>query len=448
MNDLQKPYMFISYSHRDDITKYIDFFSQENYNIVYDDSLSYGEEWDFKIRRYLSNPLCKCIVVLLSRSSIASKAVLRELDYIAQFKKNYFAICLDNISVSELYNSIVDEQEKIVAGCIIEQFPAQKLYLKANELMQKKNKLFETFSSWGFEKSAVEIGENIILSNYTTDLPNEHTRLKNQQAGYFDFDKKHLTPTLNSFNRDNLVVLDIGCSTGIVAYSRFNDEEKVSKVIGVDYNKNDVAFANNAGYGEKFVFYHLDIESTDAFENLHKILKENGCENVDFVFSALTLHHLSQPKLALLKLFEILAPDGKIFLRGSDDGGKLCYPNSELLRNLLDKYAKLFNKVNDRQNGRKLYKLLYDTGYNDITLHYSIADTCEKTRIEKQNFFNVGFGFRRSRLKQLLEDNQNNEELKKEINELLLAIDKIELMFAQRDFWYCNTSYIAIAQVD
>ena len=59
MNDRANDYVFISYSHADNIEKYLDYFDHLNFNIVYDETLSFGEEWDLNVRRFINNNCCK-----------------------------------------------------------------------------------------------------------------------------------------------------------------------------------------------------------------------------------------------------------------------------------------------------------------------------------------------------------------------------------------------------
>ena len=85
------------------------------------------------------------------------------------------------------------------------------------------------------------------------------------------------------------------------------------------------------------------LEDEDIVEKLSAILEESGRNKADIIFSALVLHHLKSPSKLLLRLYEIMADDAKIIVRGSDDGGKLCYPKTELLQEILERYGKLVN---------------------------------------------------------------------------------------------------------
>jgi 2-polyprenyl-3-methyl-5-hydroxy-6-metoxy-1,4-benzoquinol methylase len=65
---------------------------------------------------------------------------------------------------------------------------------------------------------------------------------------------------------------------------------------------------------------HADLESNDFEDTIQEILDSHGAEKFDVIFSALTIHHLSNPIKTLYQLRKLLKKDGFIILRGSDDG--------------------------------------------------------------------------------------------------------------------------------
>lgn len=290
--------------------------------------------------------------------------------------------------------------------------------------------------------------ENLIYAEYNSGRKGEKERLARQQKGYFYFDMRAINQVLAEFDRDDLCVLDIGCSDGSVAVSRFADIPGIKKVIGVDYNASDIEEAKKLSekYGDKFGFYCIDLEDDNVLDNLKNILKENSVTKVDIVFAALVLHHLKDPELLLLKLYDIFGGDGKIIVRGSDDGGKLCYPQMDLLTEILERYGKIVTNT-DRSNGRKIYGQLYKTGYVNIRMLYSVTDTCGKDEKSRENLFKVGFGFRLNTLDELIALNPENSHLRSEREWIANALSTFKEAFCKRDFWFCNTSYIAIAGV-
>lgn len=72
-------------------------------------------------------------------------------------------------------------------------------------------------------------------------------------------------------------VLDIGCNDGTKTVERFSSE-KVAKVIGLEYNAELAARAQQAYGDEKFLFYPFDVEASD-FSNLENMYAERVMTN-------------------------------------------------------------------------------------------------------------------------------------------------------------------------
>ena len=407
-----------------------------------------GEVWDMKVRRYINSVKCKGVICVLSRASLSSRSVLKEMDYVKLFGRKSAAISLENANASEICEMLNSEEDREIASAIAEEFPPEKIFIRIDDLKNDKAKKLEnTLADWGVYQEEKRVGPDFTpIDRYTSDLAGENERLRRQQQGYSEFDTKAIDEVTEGFGRKGLVVLDLGCSNGELTASRFGDD-RFSMVIGIDYNAKDVERANAAGYGDKFHFFHMDIESDDFLPQLTREMAALGADKADVVFMALTLHHLKDPTKLLFRLYDVFGEDGKIVIRGSDDGGKLCYPESELMSEFFMRYDKLVKSVTDRFNGRKLYKQLSDAGYLNICMMYNVTDTCEKNRSEKVDYYNIGFRFREVRLLEMLEKNPNNEEIRKEVEWQINALARIKELFGRRDFWYCNVSYIAIASV-
>ena len=447
MRDTTKAYVFLSYSHKDSIDKLVEWFDANGYNLVYDSELLAGELWDMKIRRYIKNENCKGVLSLVSRSSLSSSAVLKETEYVSLFHKHNACISLENCSLTETFKTLTTEEEKEVGKDFLEYFPAEKVYIRYDDIFDGQTRQLErTLAEWGLFPEVIS-SEIRQVERYTSALAGERERLTAQQIGYYEFDMRAINKVAAKYEEGRpLVVLDLGCSNGELTSTRFCDS-RFNTIIGVDYNPRDIEAAKKANYGDKFHFFCLDLESDDFLDRLNTEISGIGISKVDIVFMALTLHHLRDPNKLLFRLYDVFNDDGNIVLRGSDDGGKLCYPNGELLGSFLSRYNDLVGAASDRHNGRKLYKQLLDAGYVKINMLYNVVDTCEQTRPEKMLFYKVGFAFREGRLKEIRDRNPHNRQLCEEVNEMLRDLEIIKGMFVTRDFWYCNTSYIALASV-
>lgn len=440
-------YVFLSYSHKDNINDYIDVLNLGGFNAIFDETISFGEEWDLKVRRQLSNPRCKGMLVFLSEKSASSNAVLTEIEYAEKYNKPYAAITLNNDSPQKIFAEAIrvgNELTKFVIESLSEYFPQNKLYLlKKDFYLTPQSKLSQTLQEWGL-RSDRNTAEEFTASTYSSNIIGEKDRLHWQENGYIKFDNEAIDKALSDLPDNNLAVLDLGCSDALVTYSRFANRPQFKKIIGVDYNQADLDLAKERCKNDpRFSFYKVDLNSPDFCCTIKSIMQENDIKGFDLIFATFILQHVQKPKLLLLKLFDIFNPGGKIIIRESDDGCKICFPNDTLSEEII-KRTNAIIKSSDRIIGRKLYPFLSELGYENIELMYSIEDTINKTRREKEWLFTMGFSFRLNRIKSIYNENPGNEFLKKEIQWLEGALDKLKTVFFSRDFYYTVRSFIAI----
>ena len=445
MNDTQSDYVFLSYSHKDNVEHILEFFASNGYNVVFDDVLSAGEEWNLRVRRYINNERCKGIVCLASMNSIVSPAVLTELDYTRLYNKNTLAIVKDADSIQELVDSVTNDHDRNIASFFAEYFPSNKIYVSERLLEKDMTRIFTALEKWGMRTSKEY--SDYVVNRYDTLSDFEVQRLDIQQRGYQDLDSDLINGQVSKLDRKGLLLLDLGCSDGNLTHDRFAGVEDIDCVIGVDINQRAIESANRNYADDKFHFYTVDLNDPECISQIRSLVQENGHSTVDIAFAALTLHHLKNPPLLLLSLYDILSEDGRVIIRESDDRGKNCYPKGDLLSEFLDRYDKLLNDVNNRKFGRSLYKHLYDSGYVDIEMRYVVRDTCQMNRATKEQMFQVGFGYRYNQLKRISDDNPGNDNIQNEVQWQLKTLDELKAIFLSRDFWYMNTTYIATAGV-
>lgn len=443
-------YVFLSYSHGDSIEKYQEILEAAGYNYVFDESISYGEEWDLKVRRQISNSKCKGIILFLSEKSVVSSSILTEIEYAQRYNKAFMAVLLQATTVSEVFSSVqkkCSENQKFVAESMSEFFPQNKLYIKTDEFyFDEKSKLRNTFVEWGFLPSVTKENE-YQTSLYTSEIFGEKERLRFQADGYVEFDKMAIERAISLITKKDIVVLDLGCSDGFVTYTRFANISRVKKVIGVDYNEIDIIKAKELYCKEdKFSFYTIDLNKSDFVAQIKSILVKEGVEGVDLAFAAFIVQHVKDQKLFLLRLFDLFTSEGKLIIRESDDGCKIGYPQDSLMEEIISRSNNLI-KTSDRLIGRKLYPYLQELGYNNAQVFYQIDDTINKSRKEKEWLFTMGFSFRINRIRSICNDNPNNRFLQKEIAWLEPAVEKLKSQFFSIGFYYSVRSFIAIAGV-
>ncbi len=451
MLDTSKNYVFLSYSHKDktEINRLIKWLDSKGINVIYDKTFKGGDKWILKAKEYISSPKCMGALCVITKNSLISASVKLEVDFIAMYKKNSFCVTLNGSTLDETLKSITLSRENYdIVHSILDNFDEEEVFIPLTDDMEKSKeeyeRLEETLFDWGVDFERRIKGLDFVHADlYSADAQGERDRLHSQHLGYVDFDKSIIDFAVKDFTKDGLVVLDLGCSDGQLTASRFKDD-RFKTVIGVDINPTDINTASSAGYGDKFHFYIMDLDDDEFIDNLTEELRKINVESVDLVFIALTLHHLQRPENLLYSLNRIFSEDGKIVVRGADDGNKICYPESELMEEFLKRYNAL---VKNRFYGRKIYNHLCNNGYENITMMYQVSDTCGKTLRDKIHFYKVGFEYRKNKLTDIANKYPNNEELRKDIEWQLDALSKIEKLFGQKDFWFSNTSYAAIASV-
>lgn len=240
------------------------------------------------------------------------------------------------------------------------------------------------------------------------------------------------------------VVLDVGCAYGFVAADRFGKADWVDKIIGIDVNAEVIEKARELNSNPKMVFETADVESRDFKRRLSEILAANNVDRIDVIYSALVLHHLKNPNRVLRVLRRFMADDGYIVLRGSDDGSKLCYPNSELMDQIIAKSLTVTG-VSDRLNGRKLFTQLADSGYHEIHSFSNMRDLSNLSYSRREDLFRESFSYRLDYFKKAFERDPYNMQAKSDYEWMREALDLFEDQFFERNFWYCEYDYMAVA---
>lgn len=98
--DISKPYLFISYSHKNTSKGYeiINELIKSGYRIWYDDGIHLGEEWPETVATFLKNAFC--ILFIIDQGFIQSKNCRREVNYAVDLDKKMFAIFIEQCNLS------------------------------------------------------------------------------------------------------------------------------------------------------------------------------------------------------------------------------------------------------------------------------------------------------------------------------------------------------------
>lgn len=92
-----KPYIFISYSHKD--TELISPFMEElqkHFNVWYDDGIHLGEEWTEEVARHLTE--CTLFIYLVTNNSLSSKNCKDEINLAREEDIPFFNVLVEDVS--------------------------------------------------------------------------------------------------------------------------------------------------------------------------------------------------------------------------------------------------------------------------------------------------------------------------------------------------------------
>lgn len=288
-------------------------------------------------------------------------------------------------------------------------------------------------------------GKKVRKSLYESDSDREYERLKIQARNTHDCDMQVINKVAGLIGRKPLWILDLGCAYNFVGNMRFGDMEGV-RVLGVDLSDKCLEYAERTSDPEKFVFRKIDLEGEDFEYAMREIMEELGIEKFDIMFGALLLLHLKKPVTTLKKLRRFIANDGYIILRGSDDGSVLAMNDDGLISKIVDKCNTTVG-FSDRQNGRKLYNQLVSAGYCHVMLETFLKSLCGKSIDERDDIYFERFSYRINNFRKILNADPNNQSKKNDYLFMKYALEELEELFNNQDFWYCEHDFIAYAKV-
>ncbi|MFK7937133.1 MAG: methyltransferase domain-containing protein [Saprospiraceae bacterium] len=163
--------------------------------------------------------------------------------------------------------------------------------------------------------------------------------------------------TLKPLLQKGMRVLDVGCGTGAISKDVAKLVGETGKVIGID-NTEKFILSGKETYAD---VPNLELVHSDLFAF-------ESTEPFDLIISARTLQWLSDPKAALLKMKEMLKPNGQISILDYNHEALAWNPNPPAsMRSFYDTFLKwradagMSNRMAD-----ELADLLKETGFAEI----------------------------------------------------------------------------------
>lgn len=158
--------------------------------------------------------------------------------------------------------------------------------------------------------------------------------------------------------RAGMRVLDCGCGPGTITRD-IAARIAPGRVIGVDYNADQVAAATRDAQGMADIEFRQGSAYALAFED----------DTFDCVFSHALLEHLHEPVKALAEFRRVLKPGGMLGVCTPDWGGFLLAPPSEKLLLAFEAYKRLQNRNGgDVYCGHKLGLYCRRAAFTDIRM--------------------------------------------------------------------------------
>lgn len=176
-------------------------------------------------------------------------------------------------------------------------------------------------------------------------------------------------------------ILDAGCGSGKTTALLYEMIQPAGSVIGVDFSKDRIQYANNNYGGKKGIEFHL--------QDLREPMEWLG--EFDLIWVRFVLEYYKNGALNIVKnLINCVKPGGILCLLDLDHNYLNHYELSESLAAIL---PKIMNYIEEKYNvdifiGRKLYSFLYDNAFEDINVEL-MAHNLIYGEIKSKDKFNL-----------------------------------------------------------
>ena len=122
-----KPYVFLSYSHKDEelALSVIEYLQEKNFNVWYDEGIHSGTQWKDVILEKIANPNCWMMVFLATQNSLASEWCANELRFAKEEGKKFINVVIGSPQFPDWFICDFDEYQRLDE----EKFPNRKTML-------------------------------------------------------------------------------------------------------------------------------------------------------------------------------------------------------------------------------------------------------------------------------------------------------------------------------
>ena len=299
--------------------------------------------------------------------------------------------------------------------------------------------------SFNYHKEEISLITGKHLSSYKAENKSELKRLRIQAINTREPDQNAIKYVLDHMpQKEQLSILDMGCAYGFVTKDRFAKIPN-AKVIGVDRSEILIDYAKENSMFNGASYYILDLEDEEVIDNLYEIMQKENIEKFDIIFASLVIHHLKNPNKLLRNIRKVLADDGYIIIRGSDDGSIVTYNDDGLIQKVVDLHLSC-DGISDRLNGRKIYSQLVSSGYKNVKMINWVKEVSGMDLDERNEIFIERFSYRKNYIKTQCEKDPYNAANRKKLEEMEYLLSELENKFSEESFWYSEIDFVGVAQ--
>ncbi len=298
-----------------------------------------------------------------------------------------------------------------------------------NELLQKINTILKPSKSISSKKREA----NVMYEN-PSDL--ELKRLKVQERILHRFDGDLYTEYSKDF--EELSVLDLGCNDGSYMSESLKQVGKKYTLLGLDFNKASILKAQTTNKDENKVFKYANVEHEDELdEAINSYLIEKNLPGFNIINMSFLLLHLSNPELLLKRIRKYLVKGGYILIKDVDDNFEVAYPDVNGYFEKMKELSIADSKLGGfRLTGRQIPYMLSKTGYKDIKLLKQGINTLGMDYDEKEEFFDMRFGYFEEVYTTLSEENPNDKYASSGLTFIKEHYNDIEEEFTEDHFFF------------
>lgn len=370
---------------------------------------------------------CKIFLLMLSHTSAVSEHVLNEVEmaYNKRRAKNgsltIETICLEKLNLDDpefneiMYyirriNFIQDEKEIGIKFLADEFINANKGILKIQKTRSKSQEKDSEYQSTEGERNRL-LKQNTLLEKFDSYLYQREISC-----------------------RKNVKILDVGCGDGTLIINRVKNVSSDYEIVGIDNNAEALKSGKSKYAGYDIHFENVNITDSNLLNVLLEITQKYHIEQYDIINISMLLLHIKGKTQLMRVLRRFLKLNGVIIIKDIDDDINFAYPDEDDLFYNAYSLATLDVTAGIRDTGRRIYNVLTNAGFKDITLEKTYLTTIGMNYDEKECFFEFYFKMIYDDLKYCLSLYPDNFELSDAVKWYDESFDELYERFLKDDF--------------